>query len=99
MDRARRRPSAIPARQQERGNVFELIPEAAATAPHDMADLIDLRTKITERANQVLEAHARAASLDKSEIVRKVLDAWADEEIHRATLIARMTRCEGGGAA
>lgn len=64
----------------------------------DMAELIDLRSKITERANQVLEAHARAANLDKSEIVRKVLDDWADAEIHRATLISRLTREKGMGA-
>lgn len=59
------------------------------------ADLIDLRSKITERANQVLEAHARAHNLDKSEIVRNVLDEWAEKRIHEATLTLRLTRGEG----
>lgn len=58
-------------------------------------DLIDLRAKITERANQVLEAHARAKSLDKSEIVRDVLEAWALKEIHVSNLVQRLTRGEG----
>ncbi len=59
------------------------------------ADLIDLRAKITEKSNQVLEAHARARNLDKSEIVRSVLDEWAIKEIHVATLVQRLTRGEG----
>lgn len=59
-------------------------------------ELIDLRAKITERANQVLEAHARAHNIDKAEVVRMVLGEWADKQIHVATLVARMTRTEGG---
>jgi len=58
-------------------------------------ELIDLRAKITHRANQVLEAHARAHNADKAEIVRAVLDEWAAKEIHVATLIGRLTRGEG----
>ena len=64
-----------------------------------MADFRDLRAKITERADQVLEAHSRAHNMDKSELVRKVLDEWAAREIHVATLVARLTRGEGGGGA
>lgn len=60
------------------------------------AELIDMRAKITERANQVLEAHARAHGTDKSEIVRVVLDEWAAKEVHVATMIQRLTRGEGG---
>ena len=62
------------------------------------AELIDLRAKISERSNQVLEAHARALSIDKSEVVRSVLDDWALKQIHVATLVSRMTRSEGGTA-
>lgn len=60
------------------------------------AELIDLRAKVTERANQVLEAHARAHGLDKAEVVRAVLDEWATKQLHIATLVVRMTRSEGG---
>lgn len=61
----------------------------------DMADFRDLRAKITERADQVLEAHSRARNMDKSELVRKVLDDWAANEIHVAMMIERMTRSNG----
>ena len=59
------------------------------------AELIDLRAKITERTHQVLEAHARAHDVDKSEIVRKVMDEWAAKEIHVSSLVHRLTRVQG----
>ena len=52
-----------------------------------MAEYRDLRAKITERADQVLEAHSRAHNMDKSELVRKVLDEWAAQQIHVANLV------------
>jgi hypothetical protein len=64
-----------------------------------MAELIDLRAKITERANQVLDAHALARNLDKSEIVRGILDDWAAHQIHVSTVILRVTRREGSPTA
>ena len=59
-------------------------------------DAVDLRTKVVQRTNAVLEAHARARDCDKAEVIREVLDKWAEAEIHVATLIQRMTRSEGG---
>lgn len=59
------------------------------------AELIDLRAKITERANQVLEAHAIAFGLEKSEVVRKALDEWAERQIHISNVVVRLTRSEG----
>ena len=59
------------------------------------AELIDLRAKITERANQVLEAHSWAHGVDKSEIVRKVLDDWAAKDVHVAMMVNRLVRSEG----
>jgi hypothetical protein len=64
-----------------------------------MAELIDLRAKITERANQVLDAHALAKNLDKSEIVRSILDEWAVHQIHVSTVVLRVTRGQGSSAA
>lgn len=66
---------------------------------NDMTDLIDFRCKVTERTNQVLEAHARADNADKAEVARAILDQWAASEIHKATLIHRLTRSEGTTAA
>ena len=74
--------------------------EIPETLVVDMAtDLVDLRTKIDEQTNQVLEAHARAYNLDKSEIVRRWLGERAKHEVHVATLITRLTRGQGGEAA
>lgn len=62
-------------------------------------DLVDFRTKITETTSQVLEAHARADNSDKAEVARKVLADWAAKEIHRSTLVGRLTRNEGDAGA
>lgn len=59
------------------------------------AELIDLRAKITERTNQVLEAHVIAYGLEKSEVVRMALDEWAEKQIHISNVIHRLTRSEG----
>lgn len=61
-----------------------------------LEDSVDLRTKVIQQTNAVLEAHARARDIDKAEVMREVLDKWADEQIHVATLIQRLTRSEGG---
>ena len=63
------------------------------------AELIDMRARITERAAQVLEAHARAHNIDKADVVRAVLDEWAAKQIHVATMVQRLTRSEGGDKA
>lgn len=60
-----------------------------------MADLRDLRAKITFEADCVLEARSRATGKDKSEIVREVLHSWALEEIENATVLRRLIASEG----
>ena len=62
-------------------------------------DLVDMRARITERSNQVLDAHSRANNCDKAEIVRAVLDEWAEKQVHVAMLVQRLTRSEGDGKA
>ena len=61
--------------------------------------LADFRGKLTQRTDAVLEAINRASGRDKSEITREVMDKWAEEQIHAATLITRLTRDEGGTGA
>lgn len=58
-------------------------------------ELKDLRAKITPRTNAVLEALNRSTGRDKCEIAREVLDKWAEEQIHAATLIDKMLAVEG----
>lgn len=59
------------------------------------ADYADLRAKVTRRAHNVLYAKAQTSGREMAEIVREVLDRWAADEIHAASVITRMARCEG----
>ena len=63
------------------------------------ADLRDLRAKLHVETDQVLDAVSRATGKDKSEIVREVMQAWAKEEVHKATMVLRLTDRKGTGAA
>lgn len=63
------------------------------------ADLRDLRAKLHAETDQVLDAVSRATGKDKSEIVREVMQAWAKEEVHKATMVLRLTDRKGTGAA
>lgn len=63
------------------------------------ASLEDLRAKITARAHCALTAHARAHGIDKSEVVRDILDEWAARQIHGASMLARCLRAKGESAA
>jgi predicted DNA-binding protein len=62
-------------------------------------ELFDLRAKITLETYQVLDATSRATGKDKAELVREVLARWAEEEVHRATMILRLTNRKGDAAA
>jgi hypothetical protein len=59
------------------------------------AELRDLRASISATADQVLEAIALATERTKQEVVRDVLDKWADQKLHETTLVLRMTRGHG----
>lgn len=58
-------------------------------------ELKDLRAKVTKRTDAVLEALNRSSGRDKSEIAREVLDKWAADQIHSASLITRMAGPKG----
>lgn len=55
----------------------------------------DLRASISETADQVLEAMALATGRTKQELVRDVLDTWADQRIHESTLVMRLAPRDG----
>lgn len=60
-------------------------------------ELVDFRGKLRPRAHAVLTAVARATGRDMAEIVRELIDTWAEERIHEATLVLRLTEGEGTG--
>jgi hypothetical protein len=59
------------------------------------ADLFDLRAKVTGEAHCALAAFARAHDIDKSEVVRDVLHAWAVRQIHGASMLGACLRAQG----
>lgn len=61
-----------------------------------MADeLRDLRVKITVHTDAVLDALAQVSGRDRNDVAREVLDNWAADRIHEATLIDRRLKAEG----
>lgn len=63
------------------------------------AELVDLRAKITMETHCALAAYARAHEIDKSEVVRDILDRWAGRQIHGASMLASCLRAKGLTAA
>lgn len=62
-------------------------------------ELRDLRARINVAADVALDVEAKRRGLDRSELVREILDLWATDKIHGAhALIAALT-AEGIGAA
>lgn len=55
----------------------------------------DLRAKISARADQVLAGVAHARGCEKQEIVRQILDEWAEKVLHECTVVARFATGEG----
>ncbi len=60
-----------------------------------MTDLRDLRVRISPTADQVLAGVAHARNCDKQELVRQILDDWAEKVLHECNIIQRFTRGEG----
>jgi hypothetical protein len=60
-----------------------------------MTDLVDLRAKITRRASAALEAEHLATGVDKSELVRQILEQWAQGKEHYCNLLLRSLEREG----
>lgn len=63
------------------------------------AELIDVRGKVTLFGDCALTAHARAHDMDKSEVVREVVEAWARKQAHAASMLAACMKAKGVTAA
>lgn len=64
-----------------------------------MAELRDLRAKITVETDAVLDSICRVTGQDRSEIVRDWLHEKADEYIRIHTVLAQRLKAEGITAA
>ena len=58
-------------------------------------DLVELRGLIGRNSADVLDAVAQAQELTRMDVVNQVLNDWAKRRLHEATLIVRVTRCNG----
>jgi hypothetical protein len=60
-----------------------------------MEDMVDFRTKLPRRCHSVLFAKAQATGRDMQELAREIVAAWAENELHAATVMHRVLRDEG----
>lgn len=64
-------------------------------APTVSAELEDLRAKVTPLAHHVLNSYAQVHGIDKTELVRDILDKWASRQVHAASVITKTLQREG----
>ena len=55
----------------------------------------DIRAKVNTRTHSALYAESRATGKTIEEIVRDVLEPWAEQRIHSATVLQNLLRSEG----
>lgn len=63
------------------------------------SELIDCRAKVTPFGDCALTAHARAHVMDKSEVVRDIVEEWARKQAQAASMLHSCMRAKGVTAA
>lgn len=58
-------------------------------------ELRDLRAKVTAETDAVLLVESRITGRDRSEIVREILQEWAQQRIHAAKLLTSLLERDG----
>jgi hypothetical protein len=58
-------------------------------------ELRDIRAKVTIEADIALEVECAALGKEKSELVREIIQGWAERRIHFATVLGRRLHAEG----
>lgn len=59
------------------------------------AELRDYRGRISVLADIAIEAKAKATGRERQEIVREILDTWAEQEVHAASVLHAALLAEG----
>lgn len=59
------------------------------------AELRDYRGRISVLADIAIDAKAKATGRERQEIVREILDTWAEREVHGASLLQAALAAEG----
>lgn len=63
------------------------------------AELRDLRARISVLADVAIDVEAKRRGLDRSELVREILDEWAGDRFHAAQRLIEALTAEGIAAA
>ena len=58
-------------------------------------ELRDYRGRISVLADIAIDAKAKATGRERQEIVREILDAWAEQEVHHTSLLQAALIAEG----
>jgi hypothetical protein len=58
----------------------------------DMADMVELRGPCDREIVDVIDAHANARGLTRSQMVNAVLGDWARDRVHESTVLLRVLR-------
>ena len=59
------------------------------------AELIDLRAKIDELTDAVLDFERDDTGMDRGELVRQILHEWAASKVRKATLLTKRLEAKG----
>lgn len=59
-------------------------------------DLHDVRSKVSTRALSLIHAMEFFTGQTMSEVLRPVIEEWADKEIHKASLVMSVMQTKGG---
>lgn len=62
-------------------------------------ELYDCRGKVTAFGHCALAAESRARDVDKSELIREIVEEWARKKYHAATLLQACMTAKGVTAA
>ena len=63
------------------------------------AELFDCRGKVSAFGHCALAAYSRANDIDKSEVIREIVEKWARKQYHEATLLQACMTAKGVTAA
>lgn len=64
----------------------------AATEPRELRDY---RGRISVLSDIAVDAEAKATGRERQEIVREILDAWAEQRLHALSLLQASLAAEG----
>lgn len=63
-----------------------------------MSDPVELRGDCNRDVVDIIDAVAKARRMNRTQVWLEVVEQWAKEKVHEATLVTRMARGKGSDA-